>query len=35
MQRIAGGRTVSEIIRDIRIKRAAQLLLREACVSAK
>lgn len=26
MQRIAGGRTVSEIIRDIRIKRAAQLL---------
>lgn len=26
MQRIAGGRTVSEIIRDMRIKRAAQLL---------
>lgn len=30
MQRIAGGRTVSEIIRDIRIKRAAQLLASEA-----
>lgn len=26
MQRIAGGKTVSEVIRDIRIKRAAQLL---------